>query len=167
MAFNTLLISQVDLQAATAVSANLDPRWWRGYIDVAQEDFLRPAIGQAYLNQLRDQTEANTLTPENENALQYLRPALAFAVLHLAIYDMYARVENKGLMVNGDATSTPASVAMLEQQRLAWRRSAETLLRRAQEFLAAAPADYPLYAPTRPATTAPNIYLPNPPKQCK
>lgn len=160
MAIDTPLITQQDFRRYTNVSGNLDPHWWQTDVAAMQQDIVRPLLGDAFMDELLTQTETAALTPENETFLaQYLRRAVCFYVLQRSLIHIQARVENKGVMMNNDDTSSPADIAGLQLQA---RADAELWMNAALKFLKANAADYPLYkipcgCAAGQATTIPNL----------
>ena len=69
-------------------------------IDVAQEGYIRPVLGEDFYKEIVLQKEAGTLTADNTTLLEdYLQPALAFFVKFEAMPDIMLQLTNMGIQL--------------------------------------------------------------------
>ena len=112
------------------------------HIQVAQEAFLRPALGEDFYALL------TSLTPEGDNATlvnDYLKPALAYYVRFVILPDIMVHAANSGLNMvqpQGTVIASDRQAGLLRDQA---RQNAETLLTVAMRYIQQNPSLFPLY----------------------
>jgi len=80
------------------------------YIEISQEEHIRPILTQDLYDEIVSEKDASTLTTVNATLLNdFIIPSLAFYVALDIIPHLAIRTTNKGLMINTAETSDPAS----------------------------------------------------------
>lgn len=144
MAIDTPLITQAQFQDVTKVSANLDPRWWQAHVANVQYDIVRELLGEALMDEL--QTQAPAFSAENQALMDAgLTRAVCYYTLEAALPELQYRIDNKGVVVNADATAAPADAMTVQSLLSRARTRAESWMNAALRLLKDNATDYPLY----------------------
>lgn len=139
-------ITQKDFNRITGLSPQSDFGWLGNSLDEMQLLKLKPCIGEAFYNELETQIDTNTLTPANEYLLDtYMRRYIAHQVYADCVRLIHIRAMQKGVMINKDETSDPASEGSIVQFQRTEQNKADEFLIAMQRFLRENKTDYPLY----------------------
>ena len=111
-------------------------------IDIAQEQYLRPAIGDDFYEAIN---VADPPTQYDDFIDDYLQPALAYFILYLMLPEISMQITGSGINVPQTQTGqagTDRQREMLRSQALA---NGYTLLNKAVSYIEDNEEDFPLY----------------------
>lgn len=146
MATIVLLISEAYLKDATVVNENVDVKVIRSNIKLAQDLYIRPALGTRLYDQLLTEVQGNTLTAANDTLLtDYVKPALKFFVQFELGRDLVFKWMNKGIASKNSDNAVSVDLETLKQIREEYKDKAENYLQDLILFIKANVTDYPLY----------------------
>lgn len=99
MAFDTEIMTDVEVKDLAIHDEYFDEAYFTNYILTSQRKYVRPTLGKDFYNEILDQIENTTLTPDNTIIVDnFLKPMLA----HLVVYECYSKVHtqltNQGAM---------------------------------------------------------------------
>lgn len=117
------------------------------YIQLAEDEFILPAIGPEMLAELDSQLGANptTLTPANKQLLTRLQRALAFyTYLKYLPFSLGSDGDN-GLQEQGTDNTKPVRMGVLDKRQRESAENAASALEKALVFLYQHRADYPTW----------------------
>ena len=112
------------------------------HITVAQEGFLRPAMGDDFYLHLINDSHSDAETDLVNN---YLKPALAMYVRYIILPDVIAHMSNTGLQVVQPLGTMAASDRQAGTLRDQAKDNAAILMDFAVRFIERNPATFPLY----------------------
>lgn len=118
------------------------------FIEVSQEEHIRPILTQSLYDLIVTQNNNDTLTAANTTLLNdYIKPCLAFAVVLDLIPHLAIRTTNKGLMINSSETSESASREERLDIMTRYREMYTTMKEKMIRFIEDTDnvADYPTY----------------------
>ena len=117
------------------------------YIEISQEEHIRPILTQDLYDAIVTQKEEGTLTTANTTLMTYIKPALCFFVAVDIIPHLAIRTTNKGLMINTSETSEPATREERKDIQTRYREQGITMLEKMTRFIEHEDnlSDYPLY----------------------
>ena len=113
------------------------------HITVAQEGFLRPAMGDDFYLHLINDSHSDTETDLVNN---YLKPALAMYVRYIILPDVIAHMSNTGLQVVQPLGTIAASDRQAGTLRDQAKENAAILMDYAIRFIEKNPTSFPLYS---------------------
>jgi len=141
-----ILVTATEVITTAFPNDNIDSNLIKpSYIEVAQVEHIRYAIGEELYDEIISQKETNTLTSANQILIAKIKPALCFyvaadVVLHLAI-----RTSNKGLMVNTSETSREASREERQDIMTRLKEQGQVYVDLTLKYLRNNAIDYPKY----------------------
>lgn len=150
MAFNTEIMTDVEVRDLAINDDDFDEAYFTNYILTTQRKYVRPTLGKDYYNELLTEIEGGSLTPDNTIVVeQFLKPMLA----HFVVYECYSRVHvqtsNQGTMVNYTEYSDQGKSFDYSQSRDfymnkgdMWRKDMNIYINDAQDD---DPSKYPLF----------------------
>ena len=116
------------------------------FIEISQEEHLRPILTQDFYDLLVAETNAQVFTGSNEILINdYIKPALAFFVVADVILLIAMKINNKGVMVGDSETSNPASRQDRLDLNTRYKEQGQTLLNKMQRYLESNKNLFPLY----------------------
>lgn len=116
------------------------------FIEISQEEHLRPILTQDFYDLLVAETNAQVFTGSNETLINnYIKPALAFFVVADVILLIAMKINNKGVMVGDSETSNPASRQDRLDLNTRYKEQGQTLLNKMQRYLDNNKNLFPLY----------------------
>lgn len=121
----------------------------RPYINMAEETYIYPILGDTMCAHLKKQRETDDLTPEEKQLMEKILPALSWAALYQAAPTLTAVLEDGNLITalppEQSKVFSPLSEAQLSKiQADAYAKSAQ-YLSRLKAFLDENISTYPLY----------------------
>lgn len=140
-----LLIGPDDLAQWTPYSPQINFDQVRHAVLFSQRNYIRPALCDALYEQVLEQAQSDTLTPENQALLGQVIPPLCYYAFAEAVNLIHYQVRTKGVVVQLDNTAATANgneVAAIRKQYENW---GEAYMRDVKAFLKANRADYPLW----------------------
>lgn len=143
------LISATEIIEIAFVQQEIDTALIKDtYIEVSQEEHIRPILTQDLYDEIVTQKAANTLSTANSTLLNdYIQPALAFFVATDITTQIAIRVTKSGLMINSSETSDAASRSERMDITTRFREQGQTMLDKMVRFIEHVDnsSDYPLY----------------------
>lgn len=125
-------------------------------ITAAEENYIRPVLGLEFYEELRAQTGGASITSDNQEVLDLLKPALAYFVKYEALPQIALPASNKGLNYALGEYSNPAAPNQIQQLRTTILRQAEALRNIAIRHIRKEQKEnnkYPLYKEEKDITT--------------
>lgn len=145
MILNT--IDDLKLHLGRAINMATTLAFIQPYIALAEDEFIRPAIGEAMLAELNDQYKANpqTLTDKNRLLLTKLQRALAFYTYAKYLPYSLGNDGDNGLQEQSTDKSQPVRIGVLDKRQRETADNAATALETALQFLHRNRNDYPTW----------------------
>jgi hypothetical protein len=104
---NILLVSETKLKSFTDIDPNVSTSVLLPFIGVVQQTKLEYIIGARYYKELLYEVSGNTLTPNNQNFLNYFaQPMLIWAAYAEALPSIFMRIKNNGIVTGAENTVT-------------------------------------------------------------
>ncbi len=101
-----LLVTEQEIKDGTSITDNVDASKFCFWIEVAQDKYIKHAIGATCYTEILDQVENDTLTPDNEILLngndrdmKGIKKTLIWWVLWLAYSDLYSSITPSSVSV--------------------------------------------------------------------
>lgn len=141
----TLFITQTDIQTLTPISQNLDMKYVRNVLEMAQINYIESILGQPLSDELKLQIETNTLTPANILLLAEIKKAQSWWSAYEMVPFVQFRIDAKGIRTNLDDSSEPVSNASLTFFRDSIRKQADANEQYLINYLDKNKTLYPLY----------------------
>ena len=92
MAFDTEIMTDVEVKDLAIHDEYFDEAYFTNYILTSQRKYVRPTLGKDFYNEILDQIENATLTPDNTIIVDnFLKPMLA----HFVVYECYSKVHTQ------------------------------------------------------------------------
>ena len=109
MAATTLLIEVTDFANYTDVSSYINTTYIDKHILAAQNAFIKPILGDTLYTELQTEVEADTLSYDNSDLLDVIRPYLIYksTIYYLPFAQFFAT--NMGIRVYQEENSRPAN----------------------------------------------------------
>lgn len=146
MAANILFISEQYIKDTSYIDENVDIKLLRANILETQEIRVRPLVGTALYDELTDQINTNTLTPDNTTLLDnYISPALKYWVLHDGAYILQYKIMNKGIVTRSSENAASVQTNELDRLMSFFKDRAEFYSDRVTKYLLENETTYPLY----------------------
>jgi len=133
------------LKTKTHITQNVDAGILSPFIPMAVKSYLQPILGYRFTNDLLTKYNDNTLSPEEEELVDFIQYVVAFYAAYIAVPSLSFRVSNKGVQSQfGDYTASEgvATVEYIRNNILSFARDNESNLR---AFLELNKESYPLY----------------------
>lgn len=129
---------------------NFDTTLLSRFILPAQRQYIKSFLSTDFYNELLDQIENTSLTPDNTTLLEnFLKPALAYYTVCDAFHSIRIRIASKGIMINEADSSEAAERGDAATVRNHMQALGSRWLKDADEFIREAIEDddtkYPLY----------------------
>lgn len=147
------LITESLFKQHSPVTSNTDITEFVPYIAIAQELHIEPVLGEPLMSELKEQIEANELSPENSDLILRIAPALSFYAVYQALPFHWATIVNKGITVRESENSKGVDINDLAQLRQWIKNDADLLKSQLVDFLYRCRGSYPLW---RPSDACPN-----------
>lgn len=142
---NTLLVTQNDFNTYTQFSMNIDVKWYKSSILVAQQIRFYKCLGNDLIDELQLQISTNTITPTNQVLLDMLAPSLVFYTYFEALPFLWVRNENAGLVINNPESTQSISKGDMVYLRGNLEVNGDFYKRELLEYLDQNYTLYPLY----------------------
>lgn len=125
MLHNTL-INEKYLKMFAVIPLNFDTTETDNFVKLSEVIWIKPLIGDDFYDELLDQVEHNTLTPENSTALvEAIYPYLAMAVCLEALPSLAYRVTEVGVVKNSSDNTQSIDLKELSFYESFLRRQVE------------------------------------------
>ena len=141
------LISSLEVIDKAFLMGNIDPSLISDtYIEVSQEEHIRPILTQDLYNLIVTENDSQTFTGSNQTLLNdYIKPALAFYVAADIIPHIAIRTTNKGIMTNTSETSQSATWEERIDIMTRYKEQGATMLEKMVRYLDDNTTTFPLY----------------------
>lgn len=142
------LVSAAEVIDVAFINQNVDPSKIKdSYIEVSQEEHIRPILTQDLYDIIVLQKAAGTLTAANTTLMTYIKPALCFFVAVDIVSHLAITTSNKGIMINASDTSEAATREERKDIQTRYREQGITMLEKMVRFIEHSDniASYPLY----------------------
>ena len=111
----TYFITETYIKTNSPITENMDPKDLYPHIESAQSMYMKNILGSDFYNDIYTKYVAQTLNANEEIlVLTYMKPAILWRAIALALPWIQFNLRNKGLMVNSDDNATPAGTAELK-----------------------------------------------------
>lgn len=142
----TKLISNDEVRLHSIAKASFDVNKFSIHIIPAQEEYIMGFLGEDLFNELLEQTEADTLTEANIELIDdYIKPALAWFVLHKALPFIHSDIANVGIQSSNTEFSNSSASKERADLMAMCLNNGNTLLGTTERFLKNNEGTYPLY----------------------
>ncbi len=143
------MIAQDEVRSICLSKKTYDVSKFGPYIEVAEQKFIMPFLGAALYNEIRTQYKADDLSTLNATLVNdYLKPALAWFVLHLALPFIQMDITSSGIQINNSEFASSGTDKQRADLVNSTENIAQTFLDKAKYYLeeVAGDNDYPLYS---------------------
>lgn len=89
-------VSETYIKTATGLNKNIDANDIIANVDWAEKGWLRPILGKYFYNYLIGVYSAQTLSTDEEDLVELIKPAVAYRAAAESIVLLTAQVKNKG-----------------------------------------------------------------------
>lgn len=141
------LINEELFKLHSPITGNTDLTEFIPYLSIAQELYIAPLLGEAFMVELKQQIASNSLTAINGDLIVKIAPALAFYAIYQGLPFHWASIVNKGITIRESENSKGIDINDVAQLRRWIKDDAETFARLLTEFLCSCKANYPLWKP--------------------
>jgi hypothetical protein len=146
MITNTLLIDKDELiEYISMFNINLDYEKIRTTVKLSQDMYTRSILGDKLYFDLLENFENNTLSPEYDDLLLYVKQHLTFRVAEESTFFIHNQLTRKGIQKNNSDYSNPSSDSDLFRTINLYKKNAEFYENRLYSFLKENETDYPLW----------------------
>ena len=149
MALYTEMINVTEVKEIAIVNSNIDTAYLDQYVLYSQRFYIRKFLGNEFYEELLDQIENTTLTPDNTNVLVYIKDALAHYIVYEGLPQIRNQISKGGIFNNLNATSEPASDLSFGNTRQDYLMKAERFREEITFYIEDirndTPTAYPLY----------------------
>ena len=143
---SALFITENKLKKTTVINENVDTSLLTPYIKIAQEQYIRPILGEALYDDLASSIVANDLTANETTLLNKISEPLAYYTFYSAIPFIATQISNKGVLVkNSDNNSISADNARLDLLTKRIQNIADHYASRLKDYLDDNASLFPLY----------------------
>ena len=141
------LITSIEVIDNALLNGNLDPSLIKdSFIEVSQEEHIRPVLTQDLYDLLVSENDAQVFTGLNETLLtNYIKPALSFFVISDVIPAITLRVTNKGVMLGNSETSQQSGREERAEMVKKYKELGQTMIDKMQRYIDNNTSYFPLY----------------------
>lgn len=142
-----LFINPQTIKATTYVDENVDEKYIRIAIELAQRLWIRPIIGSGLFDELQTQINAATLTALNTTLLStYIQPAMEYWTLYELVEPMLYKFQNKNIAKKNSDNSNPIDLDEAVHLKNKFKNIAESYTDTIKLYLLQNTSNYPLYS---------------------
>lgn len=148
MLYSNLINSKL-LKEFSPIPLNYDTAEVKNYISIAQDIWIRPILGDEYMDELLEQVTEDNLTPENSTALvEAIYPYLAFAVCLEALPFIWSHFSQVGITLGKSDNSESVSLKDMTYIENHLRKQVEVRKDLCIKWMDDHYESFPLYHPT-------------------
>src|SRR3990172_133972 len=141
-----LFINPAAIKNTTYIDENIEEKYIRVAIEVAQQLWIEPIIGSGIYDQLQTQINAGTLTSLNTTLLQdHIQPAMEYWTLYELVEPLLYKFNNKNIAKKTSDNSNPIDLDEAVHLKGKFKNIAEYKTERLRLYLIEKEVDYPLY----------------------
>jgi hypothetical protein len=145
MAQKAIFLSENWLKQNTPIPSNLDVKEIYPFYNVAQDKFIRDALGDNLYNALCLAIINSTLTANQITLLELIRPSLGYYIVYEALPFLSTKIKNIGVNSTADDKQTNTDIAGVSKLRKEILENAEYYMVRVQKYLCNNSALFPEY----------------------
>ena len=142
---NAIFVSENWLKTNTPLPTNVDVKEVYPFNKLAQDKYMRDALGDALYNRLCAGLIASNLTADETALIELIRPSLAFYILFEAMPFLQTKIKNIGIVTTADDKQTNASRQDFKDLRNDVLSNAEYYMSRVKAYLCNNSSLYPEY----------------------
>lgn len=141
-----MIINEKYFKEYSPIPLNYNMKELKNYIKVAQEIWVRPLIGSDLLDEIEDQVEKNTVSPENATLLTegFLWQYLSYATCLEGLSFIWAHFSEVGITIADSDQSKSITMKDLTYVEANLRRQTEFLKESVKKFICEHSDSYPL-----------------------
>lgn len=141
-----MIINEKYFKENSPIPLNYNMKELKNYIKVAQEIWVRPLIGSDLLEEIEDQVEKNTVSPENATLLTegFLWQYLSYATCLEGLSFIWAHFSEVGITIADSDQSKSITMKDLTYVEANLRRQTEFLKESVKKFICEHSDSYPL-----------------------
>lgn len=139
-------ISEKYLKEQTPISGNVDVADLLPFVDVAQEIDIQEVIGSKLYKVLMAAVAGSSVSADEADLLNLIRPMQAYYTLFRAIPFLQAKVRNKGVLAGEAEAAKTVDVDQLKWLRNEAKNLGEFYAKRLQDYLCENGKLFPAYA---------------------
>lgn len=140
------LVTTEDLKNLTAIGLNIDCELLIPHINIAQNLYIFPILGQCLYEDLIANFDANTLSADYTTLINnYITPALGFAAWYNAAPFIHLRTSRNGINKSGTDTLVPVELSEFSMYLSKVENMMKFYLKRLEDFLICNKTTYTLY----------------------
>lgn len=143
----TNLITQEELNNIWRPSENMQPEKAEKAVQEAQTIRLYKILGKDFYNELITQTEADTVTAENQLIIDKSQKIIAYWAEYYLLDTVYANAYNKGHFTPSAEYGATSTQEVVKDQKRTASQKADFFTEILIDFLCDNSSDYPLYKP--------------------
>jgi len=128
------LITTNDVREICLNKATFDVAKFQPFLKPAEITFLKPFLGRDLYNELVAESDS-TFSEANEELFKYLKPALAWKTLELALPSMHTDITSSGLKLNNSEFANSGTDKSRADLITNAKQIAEAFLEDAKEFI--------------------------------
>lgn len=139
-------ITETYLKEKSPITTNVDPKDLYPHIDSAEKLFTRVILGSSFYDYLIDKFESQTLNSDETELVQnYVKPAVMWRTLVLALPWINYNLRNKGIMQNTDDNANTTDFGIYRYMQNEAKNRAEQSENELQKYLCKNASDFPQY----------------------
>lgn len=131
------------------VTFDTDVRKFVPFINIAQEMYIVPILGDPLTEELQEQIKTNTLTPDNKALVNKIASPLAYYAVYQGLPFHWAKIINKGVTNADSPNSSTVSFDDLSGMRRYTRDAADFLAKQLVTYLCGCRSKYPAWRPDK------------------
>ena len=141
-----LFLNPTQMKANNFLDENIDEKYIRVAIEVAQQMWIEPIIGSGIYDELQTQINAGTLTALNTTLLtDHIQPAMEYWTLYELVEPLLYKFNNKNIAKKNSDNSSPIELNEAVHLKNKFKNIAEYKTERLRLYLIENETDYPLY----------------------
>ena len=140
------LTSTEKLKTLTAIGQNIDCELLQSHLNIAQEIYIAPILGDCLYEDLVTNFDANTLSADYQTLLDdYITPAIGFAAWYNAAPFLHMRTSRNGINKSGTDTLSPIELSEFSMYMSKVENMMKFYLKRLEDYLNCNKAKFSLY----------------------
>lgn len=141
-----LLVSAEKIKSFTSLNSGIDEALLLSGIQLASDLGLQNLLGTKFYNHILTAAQGNTLTAAETTFLQdYIQPYLIQRAHYEILPDVWARQQNKGIIIGNTEQGTGVSAGDMKYMRSMIMDRYEFYAQRLMDYLSNNPNDFPIY----------------------
>lgn len=138
-------VTETFIKSKTHITQNVDAKDLAPYIPMSVKTYVQPILGYRFTEDLLTKYNTGTLSPDEEELVEFIQYVTAFYAAYDAIPNLTFRVSNKGIQSQFGDYSGSEGVATVEYIRNNVMKFAKVHESNMRAFLELNKDNYPLY----------------------